>query len=100
MNTLDHAASDTNYQTAIEAQEHALFAQLKPSLKKDGDQWCVLYGDNLQEGVAGFGDSPRDAVIAFNEEWYKPIPKDEVREMFEGTRDALASIKLNKELTK
>ena len=81
MNTLDHAASDTNYQTAIERQEHALFAQLKPSLKKDGNQWCVLYGENIQEGVCGFGKSPNEAVQDFNRSWYLAIPDDEAKEL-------------------
>ena len=40
---------------------------LKPKLSVDGDQWCVLYGDNLQEGVCGFGESPSDAMRDFDE---------------------------------
>lgn len=54
-------------------RHHQLFAMLKPSLQRDGNQWCVLYGDNLQEGIAGFGDSPYDAVNDFNKAWYKKI---------------------------
>jgi hypothetical protein len=38
-------------------------------LFQDGDQWCVLHGENLQEGIAGFGDTPDDALIAFNKAW-------------------------------
>lgn len=34
--------------TAVEAEEMNLFVLLKPSLQKDGNQWCVLYGKNLQ----------------------------------------------------
>ena len=30
----------------------------------DDDQWCALYGENLQEGVAGFGKSPHIYSIA------------------------------------
>ena len=45
------------------------FTLYRPHLYLDGNQWCALYGDNLQEGVAGFGDSPELAVAAFNEEW-------------------------------
>ena len=41
----------------------------KAELSKDGDQWCWLYGENLQEGVAGFGDTPAQAAIAFDREW-------------------------------
>jgi hypothetical protein len=26
-------------------------------LSLDGDQWCALYGPDLQEGIAGFGHS-------------------------------------------
>jgi hypothetical protein len=33
--------------------------------KKDGDKWCVLYGENLQEGIAGFGATPDEAIRAF-----------------------------------
>jgi len=69
----DYSASSTRYSTAIEQQEHALFAMLKPSLQRDGNQWCVLYGEDLQTGVAGFGDTPHRAVLDFNASWYKQI---------------------------
>lgn len=35
----------------------------RPALFIDGDQWCALYGENLQEGVAGFGDTPELAML-------------------------------------
>ncbi len=41
----------------------------KPSLSIDGNQWCALYGSNLQDGVAGFGDSPADAMASFDMAW-------------------------------
>lgn len=41
----------------------------RPALSVDGDQWCALYGDNLQEGVAGFGDTPAAAMYAFDRAW-------------------------------
>lgn len=47
--------------------EYNLFSMLKPKVFMDGDKWCVLYGDNLQDGVAGFGNTPHDAVIDFNQ---------------------------------
>jgi len=28
----------------------------------DGDLWCALVGANIQEGVAGFGNTPLDAL--------------------------------------
>lgn len=41
----------------------------KPRLSIDGDKWCALYGDNLQDGVAGFGDSPAEAMLDFDRNW-------------------------------
>ncbi len=46
---------------------------LKPHLSIDGNQWCALYGENLQDGVAGFGDSPDAAMRAFDEVWAAPL---------------------------
>ena len=45
----------------------------KPQLSIDGNQWCALYGENLQNGVAGFGDSPSEAMQDFNKNWYQKL---------------------------
>ena len=45
----------------------------KPRLLQEGDQWCALLGDNLQSGICGFGNSPAEAMQAFDKEWHKPI---------------------------
>lgn len=42
---------------------------MRPSLYPDGDMWCALYGDDLQTGVAGFGKTPAQAMVAFDLEW-------------------------------
>jgi len=42
----------------------------KPKISRDGDQWCVLLGDDLQIGVAGFGSTPDEAVRNFDKQWY------------------------------
>jgi len=34
-------------------------------LKKDGNQWCVMIGENIQEGVAGFGNTISSAISEF-----------------------------------
>ena len=47
----------------------------KPALSIDGNSWCALYGDNLQTGVAGFGDSPNKAMLEFDKEWATSITK-------------------------
>ena len=41
----------------------------RPRLYPDGDQWCALYGDDLQEGLAGFGDTPAAAMTDFDKRW-------------------------------
>ena len=46
----------------------------KPRLFVDGNQWCALFGDNIQEGVVGFGDSPDAAMWAFDEAWREKLP--------------------------
>lgn len=47
-------------------QEYQLFAMLKPSIQKDGSQWCVLLGEDLQQGISGFGDTPYLAILDWN----------------------------------
>lgn len=71
----DNEASSINSQTMQEQQEFNLFAMLKPSIQRDGNQWCVLYGADLQVGIAGFGDSPHMAIMDFNAQWYNKIDK-------------------------
>lgn len=45
----------------------------KPKLFIDRDRWCALYGDNLQDGVAGFGTSPEEACRDFDRNWTKDL---------------------------
>ena len=41
----------------------------RPAISIDGNMWCALYGDNLQDGVAGFGPSPAEAMQDFDKNW-------------------------------
>lgn len=45
----------------------------RPALSIDGNQWCALYGENLQDGVAGFGDSPAAAMWDFDKNWHAKL---------------------------
>lgn len=45
----------------------------KPRVFPDGDAWCALYGDSIQEGVAGFGKSPELAMLDFDDNWHKEM---------------------------
>jgi hypothetical protein len=43
----------------------------RPSLTRDGNQWCFLLGEDLHNGVAGFGDTPHAAAAAFDQAFWK-----------------------------
>lgn len=47
----------------------AAHVRMQPRIFPDGTAWCCLYGENLQEGVAGFGDTPAQACAAFDLAW-------------------------------
>lgn len=43
---------------------------------RDGNQWCYLYGDNIQEGICGFGETIYKAAWDF----YTNIKTEEARQ--------------------
>lgn len=51
----------------------------RPALSADGDQWCALLGDNIQMGVAGFGNTPADAMADFDMAFLKERTPTAVR---------------------
>jgi hypothetical protein len=65
---------NTQFNTALlgqQVEEERLrpFMLLRPRMFPDGNKWCALYGDNLQDGVCGFGDTPHAAAAAFDLAW-------------------------------
>ena len=74
-------AFDISHQVAGVAQDFSIaamemqrpFVLLKPRMFMDGNQWCALYGEDLQSGVAGFGKSPYLAAQEFDAEWIKKL---------------------------
>jgi hypothetical protein len=74
LSRLSHQADiqhDSEMQRIYQETEYGLMALLKPRVVKDGNKWCVLYGDNLQDGVCGYGDTPYKAMLEFNKAWDK-----------------------------
>lgn len=59
--------------TSVEYEHIRPSVLFRPALSIDGNQWCALYGANLQDGVAGFGDSPDEAMRDFDGEWNKSL---------------------------
>lgn len=60
----------------IEGELLRPFVLLKPKLSRDGNMYCFLYGDNIQESIAGFGKSAAEASSDFDREWYAKIKED------------------------
>ena len=62
-------------------EEHAAreagrpFMLLRPKMFPDGDQWCALYGDSIQDGVCAFGNTPAEAAEKFDDEWRCGVAK-------------------------
>ena len=50
---------------ASELRAMQVIATIKPALSKDGNQFCYLLGENLYEGIAGFGDTVGAAMYDF-----------------------------------
>jgi len=46
---------------------------MKPTLKRDGNQWCCMYGDDFAQGVVEFGDTPETAMRSFDEAMKKRL---------------------------
>ena len=57
----------------VAAEQERPSVLFRPKLSIDGNQWCALYGDNLQDGVAGFGDSPSTAMWDFDQKFVKNL---------------------------
>ena len=68
-NAMDVLACELD--AAIFRANWAVVLGLRPF--RDGDSWCVLMGDDLQEGVAAFGESPHDAMMNFDQEFRSKV---------------------------
>jgi len=59
------------YQQAAMDQAQVAWRQMKwavvlgARIYLDGDQWCVLHGDNMMTGIFGCGDTPEKAIEDF-----------------------------------
>ena len=68
-----------NEMYAAACEQRRPFIQLRPRLFVDGNQWCALYGDNMQDGVAGFGESPELASWNFDKVFCEKLPNVDTR---------------------
>lgn len=66
------AAAEVNiYEYSVQINRPSY--KLKPRLSIDGNMWCALFGEDLHDGVAGFGKSPELAFQDFDREWIKEL---------------------------
>lgn len=65
-----HTQDIREYMYSCDKQELLVVAAYGLKPYKDGDQWCVLLGDNIQVEVIGFGNTPIEAIRNFNKEFY------------------------------
>lgn len=61
-----HAAIEAMTTATAQRDPHVL---MRPRVFPDGNAWCALYGENVQEGVAGFGATPALACADFDRNW-------------------------------
>ena len=59
------------HQAATDLINLQIIEKLNPKFSKDGNQFCFLYGENLQEGIAGFGSTVFEAVNDFCKSYYQ-----------------------------
>ena len=67
----------------------------RPRVFIDGDKWCALYGDNIQDGVSGFGSSPEEAMRDFNSSFVKKLGNSEI---FPGTVEKLKTLSIKSKI--
>lgn len=70
----DYVTAGINQEAAVEALCRARrlntpSAVYRPTLFQDGNAWCALYGRDIAVGVVGWGDTPEQAMAAFDAAW-------------------------------
>lgn len=94
LNSQWNAAQEANITEQARRAPHVL---MRPKLLLDGTMWCALYGDDLMDGVAGFGETPEKAMEAFDEAWRTARTpaairgKNQIMEKFDAAIEAIKS---------
>ncbi len=86
LNDNDSSWTSVRAQEAIDIARHEYTRPAvvwKPKVYLDGDMWCALYGDNLQDGVCAFGKSPDEATRNFDKAWHEPLTESKRDDQYE-----------------
>lgn len=69
---ISHIKAIAQQEVAIVGREWARPSVLfRPSLCLDGNMYCALYGEDLMNGCAGFGETAHLAMEDFDQNWWK-----------------------------
>ncbi len=63
------AAARAEERVYLEQQRPFMLLQSNIKVSVDGSKWCCLFGETVQDGVAGFGNTPNEASIDFDVQW-------------------------------
>lgn len=66
LNAQWNAANEACVAAAASYAPHVL---MRPQLFLDGNAYCALYGADLMDGCAGFGETPAAAMAGFDKNW-------------------------------
>ena len=62
-----------DYPSAKEIIKILPHMKFKPKLFKKENIWCALYGNNMEDGIIGFGETPNKALKAFDKAFDKAV---------------------------
>lgn len=84
-NAICHAAEMAQHEIAGSFSKYSLWATVYRLVPfRDGNAWCVLLGEDLATGIAGFGDTPEKAIWDFEIAMGKPVSKLAAQEKANG----------------
>lgn len=66
---LEQTGYQNDYLNRAAVMAAAPSTHFRPRVFPDGNRWCALYGEDLQNGVAGFGKTPEGAIADFDHNW-------------------------------
>lgn len=75
----DYVTASILQEAAVEQRERAHTLNLphaiyRPQIFQDGNAWCALLGRDIAVGVVGWGDTPAEAMAAFDVAWTTKTP--------------------------
>lgn len=63
------SAVDYSKHLLIDGDSSAYDKYVGLKISRDGNMWCVLFGQDLQSGIAGFGKTLLEAIQEFDKSW-------------------------------